>query len=172
MRGNHHNRRAKVVGKGSIPACAGEPGKPSIGRPRRAVYPRVCGGTKSACRLKKWRTGLSPRVRGEPGSSLLDEGAGGVYPRVCGGTGLIRPKTGLARGLSPRVRGNLHHHNEDLLEHGSIPACAGEPGPPSACPPRCRVYPRVCGGTPSYPVPMRVVRGLSPRVRGNQTTRK
>ena len=29
----------------------------------------------------------------------------------------------------------------------SIPAYAGEPTAPPACPPPCRVYPRVCGGT-------------------------
>ena len=50
-------------------------------------------------------------------------------------------------GLSPRVRGNPAEILVKFHEHGSIPACAGEPDyftgqrrPP-------RVYPRVCGGT-------------------------
>ena len=32
-------------GAGSIPACAGEPVQAYLNQPRRAVYPRVCGGT-------------------------------------------------------------------------------------------------------------------------------
>ena len=70
-------------------------------------------------------------------------------------------------GLSPRVRGNLHRLGRTAAGHGSIPACAGEPGyaawlsHPKGSIPACageplfvqgpwqsgRVYPRVCGGT-------------------------
>ena len=51
---------------------------------------------------------------------------------------------------------------------GSIPACAGEPRPWRRCHHPNRVYPRVCGGTPSeIPLEMEAA-GLSPRVRGNQ----
>ena len=53
----------------------------------------------------------------------------------------------------------------------SIPACAGEP---LLCPPRTPrpwVYPRVCGGTGSGYALGCLQKGLSPRVRGNQTTR-
>ena len=53
-------------------------------------------------------------------------------------------------GLSPRVRGNLEHSSRQRENLGSIPACAGEPGP----------APR---GRPCYC-------GLSPRVRGNRFT--
>ena len=50
----------------SIPACAGEPAACRARRPRRPVYPRVCGGTYR----RHWTpgtvhmNGLSPRVRG------------------------------------------------------------------------------------------------------------
>ena len=50
---------------------------------------------------------------------------------------------------------------------GSIPACAGEPASSSALPSLRTVYPRVCGGT-WQPISLKpLVKGLSPRVRGN-----
>ena len=50
----------------------------------------------------------------------------------------------------------------------SIPACAGEPLFPQSAPQQPTVYPRVCGGTGSFVEVLAVVRGLSPRVRGNR----
>ena len=99
--------------------------------------------------------GLSPRVRGNPRRDDPDDQRyHWVYPRVCGGTI------------------NSPGHSIDLLQDGSIPACAGEPctrADSTACIvsrgsiPACagepltrehdagflsgRVYPRVCGGT-------------------------
>ena len=71
-------------------------------------------------------------------------------------------------GLSPRVRGNRNEKGPDLLFRGSIPARAGEPQ--SCANPRllCEVYPRACGGTAIVRQPATIVRGLSPRVRGNR----
>ena len=91
-----------------------------------AVYPRVCGGTKSTSSPVPHSTGLSPRVRGNPPFNTLHgllhrsipacagepmirpvaSKAAVVYPRVCGGTALISQELMLAKGLSPRVRGN------------------------------------------------------------------
>ena len=51
---------------GSIPACAGEPPKPTPGANIASVYPRVCGGTRDACSKSEGTCGLSPRVRGNP----------------------------------------------------------------------------------------------------------
>ena len=70
-------------------------------------------------------------------------------------------------GLSPRVRGNLLRRARHRRAVGSIPACAGEPGPGGGPPRRCRVYPRVCGGTSSSTDSRGKNSGLSPRVRGN-----
>ena len=71
------------------------------------------------------------------------------------------------QGLSPRVRGNHELSAGPGRCERSIPACAGEP----VCQPIptrfVRVYPRVCGGTALDFVGPTVVRGLSPRVRGN-----
>ena len=72
------------------------------------VYPRVCGGTRTAVFPALTLRGLSPRVRGNPvlvavnlaPSMSIPACAGepvnlqhcavvyGVYPRVCGGTTL------------------------------------------------------------------------------------
>ena len=45
----------------------------------------------------------------------------------------------------------------------------GNPGYPYALGYRVGVYPRVCGGTETLIVGIRINNGLSPRVRGNQT---
>ena len=131
--------------------------------------------------------GLSPRVRGnptegtgtpaplrsipacagEPHQPGANEQGVGVYPRVCGGTGTVPPIDAETPGLSPRVRGNRAHPRAVAPQHGSIPACAGEP--PRGCPRRVPtgVYPRVCGGTALDADFGGLVEGLSPRVRGN-----
>ena len=112
----------------SIPACAGEP---ETGR----------HGAEST-------QGLSPRVRGTqigpPSASALT-----VYPRVCGGTLAYGPALLSSEGLSPRVRGNLWVYVGRRPIDGSIPACAGEPMTSYKNPSKSRVYPRVCGGTPT-----------------------
>ena len=112
----------------------------------------------------------------------------GVYPRVCGGTRPSCPEPAARQGLSPRVRGNHQANQCAASSGGSIPACAGEPPPPTRRSPSIRVYPRVCGEptssmsrTISHRVYPRVCggtakrgascpppRGLSPRVRGNR----
>ena len=51
-------------GRGSIPACAGEPDRLDRSRICRAVYPRVCGGTLQPVGQAAFDEGLSPRVRG------------------------------------------------------------------------------------------------------------
>ena len=86
---------------------------------------------------------------------------------MCGGTGLSGGVAQTGQGLSPRVRGNPLGVFVVGKVLGSIPACAGEPGPVSGGVRTRGVYPRVCGGTrrPGRPGPGR--RGLSPRVRGN-----
>ena len=154
--------------EGSIPACAGEPGKLSTRPLPPRVYPRVRGGTDNAKNVSLYILGLSPRARGnleanppiaalvgsipacagEPCPSWRGYPPSGVYPRVRGGTALTFCHQRKLVGLSPRARGNLRISEEvyDLI--GSIPACAGEP--PGELPSlhRVGVYPRVRGGTP------------------------
>ncbi len=135
--------------------------------------------------------GLSPRVRRNPLLLRLDSGrcrsipAGAgepvdassrrkvewVYPRGCGGTISGTAQTFTATGLSPRVRGNQGRGEGLRPSLWSIPAGAGEPS--------CRrmrtgtggVYPRGCGGT-ALTAPHHILdTGLSPRVRGNLSSR-
>ena len=131
----------------SIPACAGEPCTRCCCRPARAVYPRVCGGTRRSSIVARRRRGLSPRVRGNPtahGAAPAHPGsipacAGEpsgirirsrwwrVYPRVCGGTVSGPMMLLMWEGLSPRVRGNRDCEHPAAGGLRSIPACAGEP---------------------------------------------
>ncbi len=90
-----------------------------------------------------------------------------VYPRVCGGTRRLVLTCRIVAGLSPRVRGNLVRPLLHELLIGSIPACAGEPHPYCVAMRHETVYPRVCGGTQQPGQRPLIVKGLSPRVRGN-----
>ena len=137
--------------------------------------------------LVKASTGLSPRVRGnrqwlhsftmmlrsipacagEPSMVALLHDDVEVYPRVCGGTGTAALHYQSLPGLSPRVRGNRNCRVALSIAAGSIPACAGEPELPRCTINRCRVYPRVCGGTSNRGSDAIYMQGLSPRVRGN-----
>ena len=126
VRGNRRQAAEQAVFRGSIPACAGEPGSGSSGSGIARVYPRVCGGTSIVVSPIGRAGGLSPRVRGNPCTPLrfrsiqrsIPACAGephhaddpripaAVYPRVCGGTSRHPRRRRSPRGLSPRVRGN------------------------------------------------------------------
>ena len=69
VRGNRRPCRSRRRPQGSIPACAGEPDRPTSTSPTTRVYPRVCGGTHSRPQSGPASSGLSPRVRGNPTSS-------------------------------------------------------------------------------------------------------
>ena len=167
VRGNPSGTHATQASQGSIPACTGEPqkyldgrritrsipactGEPAAPRPassRRAVYPRVYGGTGPPVLGLSLSHGLSPRVRGNHYSecSALD-----------------------VLGLSPRVRGNRQRFYTRLQRYRSIPACTGEPFLVLLCCVLRPVYPRVYGGTASPIKRDDWDIGLSPRVRGNR----
>ena len=111
----------------SIPAHAGEP-SPRIRRfAKSRVYPRPRGGTFRGCTWLSPSVGSIPAHAGEPCAGRRRRAQGRVYPRPRGGTaeGVERREAG--RGLSPPTRGNLGGGNVAVLEHGSIPAHAGEP---------------------------------------------
>ncbi len=188
VRGNRRPHRASINQRRSIPACAGEPYQSQAPAQWSRVYPRVCGGTTWGCARRRDGQGLSPRVRGnppdettristmgsipacagEPVTSFPASSVCRVYPRVCGGTRSTLLSATNRIGLSPRVRGNRATGTQYYVDDGSIPACAGEPAVDIRLDADGKVYPRVCGGTPQYPVMAEPDRGLSPRVRGNQ----
>ena len=119
-----------------------------------------------ACSVKRV-SGSIPACAGEPKVRLVVKNLAEVYPRVCGGTYTWYSFYLYRRGLSPRVRGNLTFATEAPNHRGSIPACAGEPFACWIPVELCQVYPRVCGGTNGRLLSITVMRGLSPRVRGN-----
>ena len=53
VRGNLGPGLPASHGKGSIPACAGEPSPPVHNPPAARVYPRVCGGTRARPRCAR-----------------------------------------------------------------------------------------------------------------------
>ena len=137
-----------VTSPRSIPAWAGEP--------------------DLECVTSALLNGLSPRGRGNRVELAVVPFAPRVYPRVGGGT--CPPSTLLSRrvGLSPRGRGNRHPLPPSGLEVRSIPAWAGEPNCSLYSLYGATVYPRVGGGTDTYPFWYSLAGGLSPRGRGNQ----
>ena len=152
----------------------------------------MCGGTHSPASFPFLLRGLSPRVRGnrapdsgaaprsrsipacagEPATAGTPSDGFRVYPRVCGGTARARQDREGYPGLSPRVRGNRRVPVEQRRAHGSIPACAGEPGASASGGVSGGVYPRVCGGTGINWLNGPPAEGLSPRVRGNLARRE
>ncbi len=146
VRGNLRMAAAASAPSGSIPARAGEPRRFSLAVLLVWVYPRACGGTSNSAGWFPTERGLSPRVRGNPHIARLP------FP---------------AKGLSPRVRGNRTQGRQLADAWGSIPARAGEPSCPTDPRRLRRVYPRACGGTTGLNTGQSIIKGLSPRVRGN-----
>ena len=166
-RGNRGREFCRRIGRGSIPAHAGEPESPAQVSRKGRVYPRPRGGTVVERRRVETNMGLSPPTRGNHDVVLgrflrrrsIPAHAGEpfhcarlrlrptVYPRPRGGT--LRPirRFRCWRGLSPPTRGNHFHCARFALGRGSIPAHAGEPRFPSAAWWPAGVYPRPRGGT-------------------------
>ena len=177
---------------GSIPACTGEPKSLTAWGTSGRVYPRVYGGTDEMLLLGAHVSGLSPRVRGnlvgqedrapcirsipactgEPQAALIRLNKYEVYPRVYGGTQAAANGRNREQGLSPRVRGNPIRTETSSSATRSIPACTGEPDPVIPTTKRPTVYPRVYGGTLGPALAISGNCGLSPRVRGNLSTRQ
>ena len=127
VRGSLPVRNLPQIKRGSIPACAGEPVRPTDPDRSERVDPRVCGGAHVEIALDGTIGGRSPRVRGslrrsvfihncrrsipacagEPRSAHLINSAVKVDPRVCGGALRVFLVGGSASGRSPRVRGSL-----------------------------------------------------------------
>ena len=84
VRGNPAPPPATRRCPGSIPACAGEPGRRCTAAPAGQVYPRVCGGTRAAFRSATSSHGLSPRVRGNPDGVVQANQRVGSIPACAG----------------------------------------------------------------------------------------
>ena len=152
VRGNQCLQRQECRQKGSIPACAGKPPRPTPAADQSRVDPRVCGETMPATWDETRDEGRSPRVRGNLSSSTsarlsggsipacagkpqleyVDAQVIGVDPRVCGETQQTPILPPGHAGRSPRVRGNRGWRTWSIWSDRSIPACAGKPAAPAA----------------------------------------
>ena len=187
VRGNRVDLLLGLRVEGSIPACAGKPGRSWRPSPGPRVHPRVCGETRCRRSREADRRGPSPRVRGnrptqpaarhregsipacagKPPAKWPCSRAHWVHPRVCGETSGFDHDAGRLTGPSPRVRGNLRLPGRVRRGTGSIPACAGKPSGRTTANSGGRVHPRVCGETRLAGGPPGQGEGPSPRVRGN-----
>ncbi len=187
VRGSHPEPCPLPGGRGSIPACAGEPVAWGRERRHRRVHPRVCGGATFSRNVILVILGPSPRVRGsphvvqpltarirsipacagEPYARMSEKVDGRVHPRVCGGAAVCAPHRSGGTGPSPRVRGSHVLGVYGVVSDRSIPACAGEPSLEARCARAFWVHPRVCGGAPNRQHRGRRRHGPSPRVRGS-----
>ena len=125
------------------------------------------------------------RLRGNPMALGASITGAGCIPRMHGGTADPDALLCHMTGLSPCARGNRHDALRERPRRGSIPVCTGEPlsrpgsgfrsipvctGEPRSAPSSgatSTVYPRVHGGTTNSNIGRPIVRGLSPRARGN-----
>ena len=174
---------------GIIPACAGN----TTSRCKKMFlprdHPRVCGEHMRYLFDPMNRQGSSPRVRGTPGfvdasldvPGIIPACAGNTrsmawtasrsrdHPRVCGEHTAHHTRTSDETGSSPRVRGTLALVQQRDLEHGIIPACAGNTMRLLISRARWRDHPRVCGEHDESTVEHLGPVGSSPRVRGTRT---
>ena len=112
-------------------------------------------------------SGSIPAHTGKPRSSAATPRRRKVYPRAYGETDPDYAVATLAEGLSPRIRGNPRPTTAAAQMRGSIPAHTGKPrSRPTRTGPGW-VYPRAYGETWHCRMNARVMKGLSPRIRGN-----
>ena len=188
LRGKQPVAGGVQVGRGCIPAPAGETRPGPHSRWSRPVHPRACGGNNPALTGRAADDGASPRLRGKRAAPRHRGGRSGcipapagetsrrapalsrrwVHPRACGGNGRGTPAAGGCRGASPRLRGKLHHPLGRGGRRGCIPAPAGETGCPAGSAGGWGVHPRACGGNVKTAARGTRIDGASPRLRGKR----
>ena len=114
--------------------------------------------------------GTIPAGAGTPPQSVPRLRSVRDYPRGCGDTSGQSARTVPSRGLSPRVRGHLSIRTIPRTPSWTIPAGAGTPLGSQQGRARSRDYPRGCGDTGITGELLVDRLGLSPRVRGHQSS--
>ena len=186
-RGSPFGTAAIPTKKGSIPACAGEPWRRISTLLPRGVDPRMRGGALRWCVTNTMEWGRSPHARGsrlgnecgvflagsipacagEPVPPLLIVTCIWVDPRMRGGALGTCDNVYAMSGRSPHARGSLKCGLSVAHRYGSIPACAGEPGPKGRRQERWRVDPRMRGGAADCQAGQYFIPGRSPHARGS-----
>ena len=117
----------------------------------------------------KEKTRFIPAHAGKPGKSICLTPRPRVYPRAYGETQVASCSRIRFSGLSPRIRGNRLRRLFFCFHFGSIPAHTGKPFAAFVFLFSFRVYPRAYGETLRRRPIDDWHRGLSPRIRGNQS---
>ena len=147
--------------------CGGTSPEARVARVK-TVYPRVCGGTAfPVCPLRA-AGGLSPRVRGNLVDYQQLSAAGRSIPACAGDPGATRPGNVSTRSI-PACAGEPPGRRPRRNSHWVYPRVCGEPAIRQPGQSIVKVYPRVCGGTVRRAFRSVLLKGLSPRVRGNQS---
>ena len=112
--------------------------------------------------------GSIPACAGKPRTLCACVCGTRVHPRVRGETMIESAQWPNEWGPSPRARGNRPPGVRRQARNGSIPACAGKPPGRTSRSGSIGVHPRVRGETCAPVVLSWIVRGPSPRARGNR----
>ena len=86
MRGTPRFPTTAAVGRGIIPAYAGNTSLPRPYSTRSRDHPRVCGEHATSCLMASMSAGSSPRMRGTPGRHALHWRSVGIIPAYAGNT--------------------------------------------------------------------------------------
>ena len=136
--------------------------------PTQGSSPRM-RGTRRAGACGSDRPGIIPAYAGNTGRNVGNHELPRDHPRVCGEHTCSALAVPVARGSSPRMRGTRVQQFASTLQHGIIPAYAGNTRYPPYCPQAVPDHPRVCGEHPRAPIMKFHGAGSSPRMRGTPT---
>jgi len=185
-RGTPGEQHGPVVGRGLIPACAGNTSRGARARSRPPAHPRVRGehegltaefrrlggssprarGTRVVDRLAGRRRRLIPACAGNTVTTPLRASARAAHPRARGEHAGIDPTAESVVGSSPHTRGTHRHAGRDHRRVGLIPACAGNTVQPAGGGPGRWAHPRVRGEHGQATLDHAASNGSSPRARG------
>ena len=176
-------------GKGRIiPARAGQTRVRLQGSPATPDHPRACGANMVLRIVARLRYGSSPRVRGKhlvaldtvAGHRIIPARAGQTvtaasrlpsapdHPRACGANSWKLSGSIGEDGSSPRVRGKLVALFAQSSSERIIPARAGQTTACSVVSCLEPDHPRACGANIERRMPLLLLDGSSPRVRGKR----
>ena len=189
MRGRANVPDCSPLGKGITPAYAGKSCCPILRLACTRDHPRVCGEEENVGHTYKKRLGSPPRMRGRVCMTTLWTSQNGItpayagksllpsenvlqvedHPRVCGEEhfgGLALP---VVEGSPPRMRGRAAGVRPFRWAVGITPAYAGKSSRCSPLPLGGRDHPRVCGEERAKRLPLDLILGSPPRMRGRES---
>ncbi len=152
-------------------------------------HPRACGEHVTVPQDAILTAGSSPRLRGTlvayadfaAEHGIIPALAGNTcrpatrrhrswdHPRACGEHRDRRPLLEHVRGSSPRLRGTRRYSLAGRLQHGIIPALAGNTCSPANHAGASRDHPRACGEHYCFRGAWEPYQGSSPRLRGTRS---